>query len=52
MDAREALLHAQAALLGNPNDPGLVENEKVCLRIFHDLALAEEGFLKQKSRIQ
>ena len=24
----------------------------MCLKIFHDLALAEEGFLKQKSRIQ
>ena len=52
MDAREALHHAQVAFLGNPNDTGLVENEKVCLKIFHDLALAEEGFLKQKSRIQ
>ena len=52
VDAREALHHAQAALLSNPNDPGLVENEKVCLKIFHDLALTEEGFLKQKSRIQ
>ena len=52
MDSRDALLHAQAALLGNPNDPSRVENEKVCLRIFYDLALDEEGFLKQKSRIQ
>ena len=34
------------------SDLGLVENEKVCFRIFHDLALTEEGFLKQKSRIQ
>ena len=51
VDAREALQHAQAARLGNPNDPSLVENEKVCLKIFHDLALAEESFLKQKSRI-
>ena len=52
VDAREALHHAQASLLGNPNDPGMVENEKVCLNIFHDLALVEEGFLKQKSRIK
>ena len=51
MEAREALHRAQAALLGNPNDPGLVGNEKVCLKNFHDLALVEEGFLKQKSRI-
>ena len=51
VDAREALQHAEAARLGNPNDPSLVENEKVCLKIFHDLALAEESFLKQKSRI-
>ena len=51
-EAREALHRAQAALLGNPNDTGLVGNEKVCLKNFHDLALAEEGFLKQKSRIK
>ena len=52
VEAREALHRAQDALLGNPNDPGLVGIEKVCLKNFHDLALAEEGFLKQKSRIQ
>ena len=52
VEAREALHRAQAALLVSPNDYGLVENEKVCLKKFHDLALAEEGFLKQKSRIQ
>ena len=27
-------------------------NEKICLKNFHDRARAEEGFLKQKSRIQ
>ena len=52
VEVREALHRAQTALLSNPNDPGLVGNEKVCLKNFHDLALAEEGFLKQKSRIQ
>ena len=53
VEAREALHHAQAAHIGNPNDPGLVRNEKVCLKNFHDLALAEEGFLKKKkTRIQ
>ena len=36
----------------NPNDSDLVGIEKVCLKNFHDLAMAEEGFLKQKSRIQ
>ena len=51
-EAREALHRAQATLLGNPNDIGLVGNEKVCLKNFHDLALTEEGFLKQKSRIK
>ena len=52
MDARETLNQAQSALLNNPYDPLLVENEKTCLKAFHDLACAEEGFLKQKSRIQ
>ena len=52
VEAREALHRAQAALLGNPNDTGLVGNDKVCLKNFHDLALAEERFLKQKSKIQ
>ena len=39
-------------MLSNPNDSGLVGNEKICLKNFNDLARAEEGFLKQKSRIQ
>ena len=29
-----------------------MDNEKRCLKVFQDLACAEEGFLKQKSRIQ
>ena len=52
VEAREALHQAQADMQGNPNDLELVGNEKVCLKKYHDLALAEEGFLKQKSRIQ
>ena len=52
VEAREALHRAQAAMLVNPKNPDLVGNEKVCLKNFHDLALAEEGFVKQKSRIQ
>ena len=52
VEARKALYRSQVAMLVNPNDSDLVGNEKVCLKNFHDLALAEEGFLKQKSRIQ
>ena len=52
VDAKENLKQAQFALLNNPYDTRLVENEKKCLKAFHDLACAEEGFLKQKSRIQ
>ena len=52
VEAREALHCAQADMLVNPNDFDLVRIEKVCLKKFHDLALAEEGFLKQKSKIQ
>ena len=52
VEAREAMHRAQAALLVNPDDSGLVGNEKACLKNFHDSALAEEGFLKQNSRIQ
>ena len=52
VDARETLNQAQSMLLNNLYDPLLVENEKRCLKAFHDLACAEEGFLKQKSRIQ
>ena len=52
VDAKENLKQAQFALLNNPYDTLLVENEKKCLKAFHDLACAEEGFLKQKSRIQ
>ena len=50
--ARATLYRAQADLLSNPNDSDFVGNEKMCLKNFHDLARAEEGFLKQKSRIQ
>ena len=52
VDAKENLKQAQFALLNYPYDTLLVENEKKCLKAFHDLACAEEGFLKQKSRIQ
>ena len=52
VDVKENLNQAQSALLNNPYDSILVENEKRCLKAFHDLACAEEGFLKQKSRIQ
>ena len=51
-DARESLNQAQSALLNSPSDPMLIENEKKCLKTYHDLAYAEEGFLKQKSRVQ
>ena len=50
--AREALCQAQSAVLNNPSNHMLGENEKSCLKIYHDLAMAEEGFLKQKSRVQ
>ena len=46
VDAKENLKQAQSALLNNPYDFLLVENEKKCLKAFHDLACAEEGFLK------
>ena len=52
VEARGTLYHAQADLLSNPNDSGLVRNEKICLKNFHELVRAEEEFLKQKSRIQ
>ena len=52
VEAREALHRAQADMLVNPNDSDLDGIEKVCLKKFHDLALAEEGFLKQKSMVQ
>ena len=52
MDARETLNQAQSALLNNPSNPMLIDNEKKCLKAYHDLAYAEEGFLKQKSRVQ
>ena len=51
-DAREALKMAQSAVLSNPSDTMLMDNERKCLKIYHDLASAEEGFLKQKSRVQ
>ena len=38
VEARETLYRAQADLLSNPNDSGLVGNEKMCLKNFHDLA--------------
>ena len=52
VQARADLAHSQAALLDNPTDPGLVRNESLHLKVFYDLAIAEEGMLKQKSRIQ
>ena len=52
VEAKENLIQAQSALLHNSNDLNLVDNEKRCLKVFHDLACAEEGFLKQKARIQ
>ena len=51
VDAKASLNQAQYELLNNPYDPLLVDNEKRCLKAFQDLACAEEGFLKQKSRI-
>ena len=51
MEAREALSQAQSAMLYSPSNPMLGENEKSCLKNYHDLAIAEEGFLKQKSRV-
>ena len=51
-EARGTLYRAQADLLSKPNDPGLVLNEKICMKNFQELARAEEGFLQQKSRIQ
>ena len=50
--AREALRQAQSAVLNSPSNPMLGENEKSCLKNYHDLAIAAEGFLKQKSRVQ
>ena len=50
--AREALCQAQSAMLNCPSNPMLGEIEKSCLKNYHDLAIAEEGFLKQKSRVQ
>ena len=52
VEAKETLIQAQSALLHNPHDLYLVDNEKRCLKIFQDLACAEEGFLKQKARVQ
>ena len=52
VDAKESLNQAQYELLNNPYDPLLVDNEKRCLKAFQDLACAEEGFRKQKSRIE
>ena len=50
--ARKTLEQAQTAVLNNPTDPVLMDNERKCLKMYHDLAYAEEGFLKQKSRVQ
>ena len=52
MAAKEALFQAQSAVLNSPSNPMLGEKEKSCLKNYHDLAIAEEGFLKQKSRVQ
>ena len=49
--ARQALCQAQSAVLNSPSNPILRENEKSCLKNYHDLAVVEEGFLKQKSRV-
>ena len=45
--ARETLSQAQSAVLNNPSIPMQGENEKSCLKNYHDLAIAEEGFLNQ-----
>ena len=52
VEARENLNQAQKAVLISPDDHLLVENERKSLKRYHDLAYAEEGFLKQKSRVQ
>ena len=52
VDAREKLTQAQSKLLHNPTDPSLLDDERKWLKRYHDLAIAEEGFLKQKSRVQ
>ena len=52
VEARETLNQAQSSLLYNPSDPMLIDNEKKCLKAYHELGYAEEGFLKQKSRVQ
>ena len=39
-------------MLNSPSNPTLIDNEKKCLKAYHDLAYAKEGFLKQKSRVQ
>ena len=51
VDAKEILNQAQFVLINNPTDPLLMVNEKNCLNSYHDLACAEKGFLKQKSRV-
>ena len=51
-DVREALKMAQSAVLNNPSDTMPMDNDRKCLKIYHDLASAEKGFLKQKSRVQ
>ena len=52
VEARKTLEQAQTAVLNNPTDPVLLDNERKCLKMYHDLAYAEQGFLKQKSRVQ
>ena len=52
VEARKTLEQAQTIVLNNPTDPMLMDNERKCLKMYHDLAYAEEGFLKQKSRVQ
>ena len=52
VDAKEKLNQAQCNLLGNPTDHVLMDIEGNCLKAYRDLAYAEEGFLKQKSRVQ
>ena len=52
VDVREKLNQVQSKLLNNLTDPLLMDDERKCLKEYHDFAYAEEGFLKQKSRVQ
>ena len=50
--AREALDEIQCAIDKDPLNAQLKEKEVTCLKTFHDAALDEEMFLKQKSKIE